>query len=147
MTTFARPTALVICLGALASAVPAMAQSVADFYKGKSIFLVVGSGPAGGYDVYTRALARYWSRHIPGNPNLVVQNMPGAGGITMMNYIAHIAKPDGTYIGAAFANTVIEPVFDKGKVTKYDSRQMKWIGSISPQSIGCFTWGTTRSGR
>ena len=112
--------------------------------QGQSVFLVVGSGAGGGYDVYTRSLARYWGRHIPGNPTLVVQNMPGAGGITMMNYIANIAKPDGTIIGAGFANTVIEPVFDKGKVTKYDSRKLNWIGSISPQSIGCFTWGTNK---
>ncbi|HWG06297.1 MAG TPA: hypothetical protein VG271_14905, partial [Beijerinckiaceae bacterium] len=143
MVRFMRP-AVVASLGALLLSIPAQAQSVADFYKGKTVFLVVGSGPAGGYDVYTRVLARYWARHIPGNPTLVVQNMPGAGGITMMNYIAHIAKADGTIIGAGFANTVIEPVFDKGAVTKYDSRQMDWIGSISPQSIGCFTWGPNK---
>ena len=144
MGRFARPAALLMCLGALVFPLAAMAQSVADFYKGKTVFLIVGSGVGGGYNVYTRALARYWGRHIPGNPSLVVQNMPGAGGITMMNYIANVAKADGTVIGAGFANTVIEPVFDKGKVTKYDSRKLNWIGSISPQSIGCFTWGTNK---
>jgi tripartite-type tricarboxylate transporter receptor subunit TctC len=144
MSRFTDRVALVMCLGALVLSAPAGAQSVADFFRGKSVFLVVGSGAGGGYDVYTRVLARYWSRHIPGNPTLVIQNMPGAGGITMMNYIANIAKPDGTIIGAGFANTVIEPVFDKGKVTKYDSRKLNWIGSISPQSIGCFTWGSNK---
>jgi tripartite-type tricarboxylate transporter receptor subunit TctC len=117
----------------------AVAQSAGDFYRGKDVFLVVGSGSGGGYDLYSRVLARHWGRHIPGNPNVVVQNMPGAGGLTMMNWLGNIARTDGTQIGAAFANTVIEPVFDKGKVTKYDSRTMQWIGSVSPQSIACFT--------
>jgi tripartite-type tricarboxylate transporter receptor subunit TctC len=120
----------------------ASADSVADFYAGKSVFVIVGSGAGGGYDIYTRALARHWNRHIPGQPALVVQNMPGAGGITMMNHMANIAKADGTVVGAGFANTVIEPVFDKGAVTKYDSRQLNWIGSISPQQNACFTWHT-----
>ena len=117
----------------------AKAQTPEQFYKGKDVFLIIGSGVGGGYDLYSRVLARHWGRHIPGNPNIVVQNMPGAGGITMLNHIGNIAKQDGTVVGSAFANTVIEPVFDKGKVTRYDSRKLNWIGSISPQSISCFT--------
>ena len=117
----------------------ASAQAPTDFYKGKDLFLIIGSGVGGGYDTYSRVLARHWGRHIPGNPNIVVQNMPGAGGLTMLNHLANVAKADGSVVGSAFANTVIEPVFDKGKVTKYDSRKLNWIGSISPQSISCFT--------
>ncbi len=131
---------LVVTALLTALAVPlAHAQSPADFYKGKDVILIIGSGVGGGYDTYSRVVARHWGRFIPGNPNIVVQNMPGAGGLTMLNYIANVAKGDGTVVGSAFANTVIEPVFDKGRATKYDSRKLNWIGSISPQNISCFT--------
>jgi tripartite-type tricarboxylate transporter receptor subunit TctC len=144
MIGFARPAAIFTCVAALAAVDHANAQSGEDFYRGKSIYVVVGSGPGSGYDVYARSLVRYWAQHIPGDPTFVVQNMPGAGGVTMLNYVADVAKPDGTILGAGFANTVIEPVFDKGKVTKYDSRKLNWISSISPQTMGCFTWGTSK---
>lgn len=122
------------------AAVPAAAQSAADFYKGRELDIIIGSGVGGGYDTYTRVLAPYWSRHIPGNPNIVVKNMPGAEGAVMMNYLAVKAKTDGTEIGNPFGQSLIAPVFDKGTVGKYDSRKMKWIGNISSQSVGCFTW-------
>ena len=123
----------------LASGAGLAQQTPEQFYKGKEVFLIIGSGVGGGYDMYSRVLARHWGRHIPGNPTIVVQNMPGAGGINMLNHMANIAKQDGSVVGSAFANTVIEPVFDKGKVTKYDSRKLNWLGSVSPQSISCFT--------
>ena len=114
------------------------AQSAADFYKGKKIRLLVGSGAGGGYDAYARGLANHWGRNIPGQPKIIVQNMPGAGGVKMFNHLANKAKKDGTVIGASFAGNLIEPIFDKGKGTKYDPRKMGWIGSISPQYNGCF---------
>ena len=129
-------------IGACLIPASAMAQSAADFYKGKELILNIGSGVGGGYDTYTRALARHWGRYIPGNPTIVVKNMPGASGTTMMNHLAVRAKTDGTEIGAPFGQSLIEPVFDKGAVTKYDSRTMNWIGNISSQSIACFTWKT-----
>ena len=72
---------------------------MADFYKGKTINVVVGYGPSGGYDVYTRLLARHMSRHIPGNPAIVVQNMPGAGSLLAANHTANVAPKDGTALG------------------------------------------------
>jgi tripartite-type tricarboxylate transporter receptor subunit TctC len=126
--------------GAPLGLVGAKAESAADFYKGKELVVYVGSGVGGGYDNYTRLLARHWGRHIPGNPSLVVKNMPGAQGTVMMNYLAVKGKTDGTEIGSPFGQSLIEPVFDKGRVTKYDPRKLQWIGSISSQSIGCFTW-------
>ena len=129
-----------ILAGMLATAAPAAAQSAADFYKGRELDIIIGSGVGGGYDTYTRVLAPYWARHIPGNPNIVVKNMPGAEGAVMMNYLAVKAKTDGTEIGNPFGQSLIQPVFDKGAVTKYDSRKMNWIGNISPQAVGCFTW-------
>ena len=74
----ARLIASIVCVATLVTACGAGAQSPADFYRGKEMHIVVGSGVGGGYDVYSRALARHWGRHIPGNPAIVVQNMPGA---------------------------------------------------------------------
>ncbi len=129
-----------LALAAAFGATSASAQSAADFYKGKEVAIIVGSGVGGGYDNYTRVLSRHWGRHIPGNPSIVVKNMPGAQGTVMMNYLVFKGKTDGAEIGSPFGQSVIEPIFDKGKVTKYDSRKMLWIGNISSQAIGCFTW-------
>ncbi len=116
----------------------AQAQSVADFYRGKNLIILVGSGAGGGYDTYSRTLARYWPKHIPGNPNIVVQNMPGANGVTMMNHLVNGAPKDGTVVGSPFGANVTEPVIDQGRITKYDSREVNWIGNISPQYNACF---------
>ncbi len=77
----------------------AMAQSAADFYKGKTVQFMVGYGPSGGFDAYTRAAARFMGKHIPGNPNVIVQNMPGASSLTFVRYLATRAPTDGTQWG------------------------------------------------
>jgi tripartite-type tricarboxylate transporter receptor subunit TctC len=129
----------ILGLVALAASVcAASAQSPADFYRGRTVTLLVGSGVGGGYDAYSRTLARYWPKHIPGSPNMVVQNMPGANGVTMMNNLANAAPKDGSVIGSAFAANVIEPVIDQGRFTKFDSRELNWLGNIAPQYNGCF---------
>ena len=141
MTTRKLTTALsAALLGALIIPTTASAQSVAKFYNGKDVKLLVGSGAGGGYDTYARALARHMGKYIPGKPNIVVQNMPGAGGTVMMNHLANRAQKDGSVIGAAFGQSLIEPALDKGKVTKFDSRTVNWIGNTSGQVSACFTW-------
>jgi tripartite-type tricarboxylate transporter receptor subunit TctC len=77
----------------------ANADPVADFYKNKQITIVVGYGPGGGYDVYTRLLTRHMGRHIPGNPKFVIQHMPGAGSLRAANHVANVAPKDGTTLG------------------------------------------------
>ena len=84
---------------ALAAAPARAADAVADFFKGKTVQVLIGFGPGGGYDLYARTLARYMGKHIPGNPTLVPQNMPGAGGVKAMNYLYNVARKDGTVIG------------------------------------------------
>src|SRR5688500_14945990 len=79
---------------------PERASAQTPFYQGKQIRLVIGSTVGGGYDLWPRAIARYLTKHIPGNPDIVPQNMPGAGGIVAANYVYGIAKPDGLTIGA-----------------------------------------------
>jgi tripartite-type tricarboxylate transporter receptor subunit TctC len=128
---------------ALLPSVGQAADPVIDFYKGKSLVITVGSDAGGGYDLYTRTLARHLGKHIPGNPNIVVKNMPGSGGTVMLNYLSVKAVADGAEIGAPYGASLIEPVLDKGKVTKYDSRKLNWVGNISGQVSACFTWKAT----
>src|SRR5262245_58161373 len=85
-------------------AFPATGQGVADFYKGKTVAIIVGFGPGGGYDLYARLLSRHLGRHIPGSPNVVVQNMDGAGSVRAANYVYAVAPRDGTAIAAVNQN-------------------------------------------
>ena len=88
---------IVVATAALVLALaPARADPVAEFYKGQQIKLIVGYGTGGGYDVYGRLFARHLGRHIPGNPNVIVQNMPGAGSLRAVNFLANTAPKDGT---------------------------------------------------
>src|SRR5579872_7213007 len=98
---FAAMSSVFIAIAALAQAntVALAADAAADFYSGKTVQLVIGYPPGGGYDIYARTLARYIGRHIPGNPSIVVQNMPGAGSIKAANYLYNIAPKDGSVFG------------------------------------------------
>ncbi len=88
---------IVVATAALVLAIAyARADPVADFYKGQQVKLIVGYGTGGGYDVYGRLFARHLGRHIPGNPNVIVQNMPGAGSLRAVNFLANTAPRDGT---------------------------------------------------
>ena len=81
---------------ALLIAPQARAQTVEDFYQGKTLTVIVGNGPGGGFDVYARLLARHIGKYVPGHPSVVVQNMPGAGSLVAANYIYNVAPRDGT---------------------------------------------------
>jgi tripartite-type tricarboxylate transporter receptor subunit TctC len=111
----------------------AAAQSVEDFYKGKTVSMVVSSATGGGYDTLARLVARHLPKHIPGNPQLVVRNMPGAGGITATNHLFTVAARDGTVIGAVQNNTPFEPLFGT-KQANYDARKFNWLGSPSVET-------------
>jgi tripartite-type tricarboxylate transporter receptor subunit TctC len=87
---------------------PANAQSAAGFYSGKNIIIYVGYSPGGGYDFYARAFARYLGKYIPGNPTVILQNMPGAGSLRAANYIYNVAPKDGTALGVVTQTVMIE---------------------------------------
>src|ERR1700687_6224954 len=87
-------------LASLVLATPTRADPVADFYKSRTITLLVGYGVGGGYDLFARLMARHLGRHIPGNPTVVVQNMPGAGSLRATNYLYAVAARDGATIGS-----------------------------------------------
>lgn len=111
-------------------AMPAAADSIADFYTNNRITFVVGAGPAGGYDLYSRVFAEHVSRHIPGNPNIVVQNMQGAGGARAADYLARVAPKDGSVIGMPIAATLISEALTPD-TSRYRLREFGWVGTIS----------------
>jgi tripartite-type tricarboxylate transporter receptor subunit TctC len=122
-------------------AAPARADPIADFYKGKTVALVVGSSTGGGYDTMTRAIARFIGKHIPGNPTVVVRNMPGAGGITALNYIYNTAERDGTVLALVQNNTPLEPLFGT-RQARYDATKLNWLGTPSFEVAMVLLWHT-----
>ena len=118
---------------------PASAQSVAEFYKGKTVTLIVSSAPGGGYDALSRTMAPHLSRHIPGNPTVVVRNMSGAGGIVAINHLFNVAAKDGTVIGSVQNNTPFEPLFGT-KEASYDPLKFNWLGTPSIETAICTVW-------
>src|SRR5690348_7970374 len=102
-----------LLFGAFALSIPcgcAAADEVADFYRGKTINFMVSTGPGGGYDIYARPLARYMGKHIPGNPNIVVQNMVGGGGLRAINFLYSVAPRDGATMGLVHSNVPMMPL-------------------------------------
>lgn len=123
---------------------PASAQPAADFYRGNQIRLIIPSGPGGGYDVYGRTFARHFGRHIPGNPTIVSQNMPGAGGLLATNHVYLRGARDGTVLTNAFNTMTLEPLLG-GTGVQYDPLKFKWIGSMGKQDSLCVTWHTSKT--
>src|SRR5262245_11599173 len=125
-----------VMLGIVACAHPGQADEVADFYKGKTVSIVVGHQSGTGFDIYARVLQRHLSRHIPGNPTVIVQNMVGASGITAANWIANIAPKDGTVIGTMVYTVAFEPLFGN-KAARFDPAKRSWIGNMESSVAMC----------
>jgi tripartite-type tricarboxylate transporter receptor subunit TctC len=124
-------------VSALLFSAPAHAQdSVAAFYKGKSLNLLVGSAPGGGYDLYARQVSRHMSRHLPGEPDIVVQNMPGAGGLIAANTLYTRSPRDGSTIGHIQGPLSIRQIAG-GRNVQYDMRKFGWLGSANNTSNVC----------
>jgi tripartite-type tricarboxylate transporter receptor subunit TctC len=117
----------------------AKADVVAEFYRGRTVSLVVSSNAAGGYDTFARAVARYIGKHIPGNPTVIVRNMPGAGGMTATNFLYNNADKDGSVIGLVQNNTPFEPLFAT-KEARYDPVRFNWLGSPSAETAMVLLW-------
>jgi tripartite-type tricarboxylate transporter receptor subunit TctC len=113
---------------------PVGAQS--EFFKDKTIRFIVGYSPGGSFDLYTRVIARHFSKHVPGNPTTVVENMTGAGGIIAANHLYNIAKPDGLTIGAWAAPLVLQQIMGNDAV-KFDGRKFGYLGVPSPYDTVC----------
>jgi len=116
---------------------PAAAQ---DYYAGRTIDLVIGSGPAGGYDIYGRALARHINRHSPGKPNVVVKNMPGAGSGRAAGFLAKIAPKDGTVIAGIMPGAVMGPLLEEKPEILFDPVRVQYLGTANNGTRVCVGW-------
>ena len=128
-----------LCIAALTALSPGLARAqdaVAQFYKGKQISIVVGTAAGGGYDAYARFIARHLGDHIPGNPTVMVSNMPGAGSNLAAYHVAANAPKDGTVIGAIFAGALLEPLIGTTTV-RHDPNRFQLLGSANDDVYVC----------
>jgi len=110
------------------------ASAQTPFYQGKTIRIVIGSSTGGGYDLWARVLARYYGKYLPGNPTILVQNMPGAASIVAANYLYNVAKPDGLTLGALLPAIYFDQLVGRPEV-KFDFAKIGWIGSPEQNDI------------
>lgn len=137
---------LVAGLLGLGLAIPASADQVSDFFGGKSLSLITGFPPGGGYDSYIRVLARHYGKYIPGHPSMIPSNMPGAGSLTAANYTYVKAVNDGTALAMFASSAVMEPMLGN-KAATFDAAKFSWIGSMSQQVTYCGVWQSPTSAR
>ena len=130
--------ALAAALFACCWALPVAAQdAVAQFYRGKTVTIVVGSSAGGGYDAYARLLGRYLGKHLPGEPTVIVSNMPGAGSEVAAAYVARVAPKDGTYIAAPYATQPLDPILEDATDLNFDPSRMNYLGSAMSDDFVC----------
>ena len=137
-----RSQALALLLS-LAAAGPAIADPVADFYKGKQMQFIIRTGVGGGYDQYSRLLARHIGAHIPGNPAVLPVNMPGGGGIVAANYVAKVAPEDGTVLTMVSQGLPVDQALGLNKSLQADLRDFNWLGNMSNSNQVLVTWHTS----
>lgn len=118
---------------------PASAESPAEFYKGKSITMLVGGSPGGGYATYANILARHIGRHIPGSPRIVAKSMPGAGSLKALKVLYKRSKKDGTVMAAVFQGALMEPLLGKRGV-EFDALKLNYIGELNSEPKICIAW-------
>jgi tripartite-type tricarboxylate transporter receptor subunit TctC len=123
-------------VGAVLAAVPALG---ADYYAGKSVDLMVGAPPGGGYDIYGRIVGRYIGRHIPGNPTIIPKNMPGAGSARAAGFISTIAPKDGTVIANIMPGAVIGPLLDPKMEVLFDPTKVMYLGNVNNGTRVCIS--------
>ncbi len=123
--------------------VSAAAQPASDsgFFKGKTITLITSTGVGGTYDTVARLFARHMPRHIPGNPTVIVENMPGGGNVLATNYMFNIAAKDGTAIATIHSAMPLQQVLNSGGI-RYDADKFNWLGSTGPQNEVILVWHT-----
>lgn len=131
-------------LGLLLGAGAAQAQSVEQFYKGKTISMLVGSSAGGGYDTYARLVSRHLGRFIPGHPSFVIQNIPGGGGLQVTNNLYNVAPKDGTAMGTIQRGLLTTPLLESRNIqVRYDPRRFNWLGSLNTETGLVVAWHTT----
>jgi len=132
---------LLLALTLGAGAARADPQSVADFYRGKTLTISVGLSAGGGYDLHARLLAKYFGRHLPGTPTVVVKNAPGAGSLTLVNALYATLPRDGTELATFERGITLEPLLDSAQA-RFDPLKLGWIGSSDNDASTCLAWHT-----
>ena len=132
-----------VCLAFTLAAVtaPASAETVAEFYSGKTISIIMGTGPGGSYDLYGRTIAEHLVRHIPGHPKIIVEHMPGAGGVIVGNHIYSTAPQDGTKMLLSHAIPLSEKLEPQG--VRFESAKFNWLGAYDAIAQMMMLWHTT----
>ena len=110
--------------------------AVARFYQGKTVRFIVGFAPGGGFDTYTRTIARHFGKHIPGNPAVIVDNMAGGGSLTAANYMYNAARPDGLTVGNWIGSLALSQALG-GEGIEFDARKFRFLGVPTPDSVAC----------
>jgi len=136
---FARHLAVGAVIAASLLPLPVRAAGVEDFYRGRTVSVVVGFSTGSGYDLYARLLARHIGKHIPGNPSVIAQNMPGAGSLKAANYVFSVAPKDGSVIGTMSRSLPVEPLLGD---LQLDARRFTWLGNVTNNASLCATWHT-----
>ncbi len=126
---------------AVATANQGLAQE--PFYKGKTLRLIISVGVAGGFGEYARSLAEHLGRHLPGHPHVIIQSMPGAGGIVATNHLYVQAPQDGTVIGMINATAPLAPLWGSSKGTRFDTMKFNWLGALDRVDGACTFWHTS----
>ncbi len=137
------PRIAVLVLTCCCAAGGSAAQTSNDFYKGKTINLIIGAGPGGGIDLYGRLVARHIGKHLPGQPTVVPQNMPAAGSVVATNYLYNAAPKDGTAIGLMSQGIILNEVLGL-RGLQFEVGKFNWIGRVSSDVLVAFTWHTNK---
>ena len=138
-TVCAAISCVLLCCGS-----PALAQgAAADFYKGRTIDLIVSTGVGGGQDSNARLVARHWTRHIPGAPAIVAKNMPGAGHLRAANFIANQAPKDGTVVGSIVPAFLLAQVLQRSKGIQFNASEFNWIGASASNNSTFYVWNSS----
>jgi tripartite-type tricarboxylate transporter receptor subunit TctC len=135
--------ACILAASFVTAAATAAAQTPEEFFRGKSLTFVIGYAPGSGYDLYARLLARHYGASIPGAPNIVAQNMPGAGSLQAANFIYEIAPKDGTHFGMTGRGTPMTPLLGGRGARFKDDKSFTWIGSMNNEVSVCVAWHTS----
>src|SRR6266581_6545151 len=123
-----RWVAAAVVAAILLAAMPSRAEPIADFYRGKTLRMIVGYGPGGGYDIHGRLVAEFLPRHLPGNPTIITQNMPGAGSFVAAKYMYDVAPKDGTVFGSLAQTLALDSLTNTN--AKIDVAKMPYVGRV-----------------
>ena len=121
------------------AAAPVAAQSIESLYRGKTVKLVLAAAPGGGADLYARIFIKHFGRHVPGNPTFVIQNVPGAGGMTAALQMMNAAPRDGSTIAFLQRNSLVEPILAE-QAGAFDPRKLNWLGSLNKDTYVIIAW-------